>query len=556
MRTRAPLLLLTLTSALAIAAHSPGAVIEDAVLIDITPEGFGAVTDLIPALLPERIDVPGLSDDGGIYEYELAGMWVSIGVTQADIIPRNGYLDLNVDLSIRVNESSNPFSLFFEILWVISDTCYGYVNPFDANISAQIGLKVVDTNGDGIGELDATISNLGFSYDIDGADDISLSSCFIGDVEEVLNFFGLSIWDLALDLAGPLLTSAVNDFIPDLEATIEDAFSQAYIQEELDLAGTTVTLEVMPSDVIIEPAGLRLAMSGGLSSPEPAPCIAPYDPGGSLETPSSAPSIGGGPGHHIGVYLSDDFGNQALYSLWRGGLLCYSVTAEEIGFPIDTSILGLLAGDAFDELFPTSKPLIIETRPAQPPTLGFDGDSVVALQLEQLGLEFYAELDYRQALILGMDLSADVGADLSLDAATGNLDVLVDLSSDAVDAVVSDNEFKPDANASIEDNFAGVFDTLVGGVVGGLLGDLGFALPAFEGFGLTSMVLEPAGNDGDWLGLYANIGEVSYGGAGCDSGGGSGCGGGCASGGQVSPRWAALSFALAVAFLRRRRRED
>lgn len=553
MRLRAPLAVLLLTSTVAIAAHAPGAIIADAIMVDITPDGFDSIVDVIPALLPDQLDIPDQAQDEGFYEFALNNMYITLGIDSASIVPETGYLDLDIDLSIAVSDSGSPFSIYYEVLYIISETCYGYVNPFDAGIRADVYLSIVDTNGDGIGELDATVANVDFSYDIDGANDISISDCSIGYIEEALNFFGLSLFDLVLDLAAPLLNGLIDSFIPELESLIEDAFADAYFADTTDLNGVELSYEVAPSSVEIRPEGLRMGLSGGLSA-EPAACIAEYDLGSSLETKSDIPALGSGPGHDAGIFLSDDFGNQALYALWRGGLLCYSLTAEEIGFPIDTSILGLLAGDAFNDLFPESKPLIIETRPAAPPTLAFDQGNDVNVELSALGLDFYGELDYRQSLILGMDLDGDVGVDLDLDGMTGELGLLVDLSGDAIAATATRNEFKPDTSSDIEANFANVFDTLVGGILGGLLGDLSFAIPAIEGIGLTSLSLEPAGPSGDYLGAYANLGQVSYSSGGCGDAKktGGGCDMGCAAGGQASPGLGLFGMALAVAFLRRR----
>ncbi len=567
MNSRATAILLLLPT-LAVASYPPGTIVENAVVVDVTEEGFAAITSVLPSLLPSSIPIDDISDDGGIYEYALQNMWVGITVDNATITPENGYLDVAVDLSIQVNSSSDKFSVFYEILWVIGETCYGYVAPFEANIQTQIGLSIYDMDGDGVNDLDAEILDLTFDYDIDGANDINIDSCSIGYVEEALNFFGLSIWDIALTLADPLLQSAVEGFLPDLEATIEDAFSQAQINDSFDLGGVVVDLELYPASVEIEPEGLRLGMNGGMSSQQAADCIAEYDPGGSLSTLSDPPELGVAPSgvasdYHLGLMVADDFGNQALYSLWRAGLLCYSLTAEDDTLPIalDTSILGLLAGDAFDDLFPESKPLVIQTRPRKAPELDFASDHDAAVVVEDLGLEFYGELDHRQALILGLDLAADVGVDLDLDGSTGELAIEVDLGADAVTASVGINEFNPAANADIEGNFADVYETLVMGIVSGLIEDLTFPLPALEGFGLTGLDVAGAGDDEDWLGLYASVGIVSYDNGGCtdESGGcstGSGCeGGGCATGGPSPGRWMAFSFALLAAMFMRRRED-
>ena len=485
MRSRATALLLLLPT-LAVASYPPGSVVENAIVVDVTKEGFAAITDVLPTLLPSDIPIDDIGDDGGIYEYGLENMWIGIEVDDATITPQNGYLDIDVDLSIQVNNSSDKFSIFYEILWVIGETCYGYIAPFEANINVAVGLSVYDMDGDGLNDLDAEIYDLTFGYDIDGANDINIDSCSISYVEEALNFFGL--WDIVLSLADPLLQSAVDGFLPDLEATIEDAFSQANIRDSFDLGGVVVDLELAPADIIIEPAGLRLGMNGGMSTEKAAPCIAEYDMGGSLMTLTDPPELasapsGVSPDYHLGLLISDDFGNQALYSLWRGGLLCYALTAEDdtLPIPLDTSILGLLAGDAFSDLFPESKPLVIQTRPRLPPVLDFASDHDAGVVVDELGLEFYGELDHRQALILGLDLAADVGIDIEMDNSTGELVIAVDMGADAVTAAVGINEFNPAANPDIESNFADVYETLVMGIVSGLLEDLSFPLPALEG---------------------------------------------------------------------------
>ena len=575
MNSRTTALLLLLPT-IAVASLPPGTIVEDAVVVDVTEAGFEAITSVLPTLLPSEIPIDDIGDDGGIYEYALENMWIGITVDDATITPENGYLDVAIDLSIQVNASDDKFSIFYEILWVIGETCYGYIAPFEASITTQIGLSIYDMDGDGINDLDAEIMDISFDLDIDGANDINIDSCSISYIEEVLNFFGLSIWDIALTLAEPLLDSAIEGFLPDLEETIEDAFSQAQISDSFDLGGVVIDLELYPANIEIEPAGLRLGMNGGMSSDQAAECISEYDPGGSLSTVSDPPGLATAPSgvssdYHMGLLLSDDFGNQALYSLWRGGLLCYEITAEDDLLPIalDTSILGLLAGDAFSDLFPESKPLVIQTRPRKAPELDFASDHNVAVVVEDLGLEFYGELDHRQALILGLDLTANVGVDIDLDDTTGELGIEIDLGSDAVTGVVGINEFNPSANTDIEANFADVYETLVMGIVSGLLEDLVFPLPSMEGFGLTGLELSAAGSDEDWLGAYASVGIVSYDNGGCtDEDGGcssedggcastSGCeGGGCATGGPSSGRWMAFSFAMLAAIFMRRREDD
>jgi len=253
--------------------------------------------------------------------------------------------------------------------------------------------------------------------------------------------------------------------------------------------------------------------------------------------------------------------------LWRSGLLCY-VVDEDLGFPIDTSLLGLLAGDAFNELFPDSKPMVIVTRPKKPPTMNFVSDHDIGIKVDELGLDFMGELDHRMARVLALDLAVDAGVDLNFDGETGQLGIAIDLGSDSITPSVTSNDFAPDSSETIETSFGSVFNGLVGGLLGDALGDFNFSVPGFEGVGLTELQFAAAGPEQDWLGGYAWLGEVSYASTGCGEDGGIGCtdeaggcgeaegsgceGGGCSAAPRNQRRWLWLLFPTFLIALRRR----
>ena len=559
LRTWPGLLLLLGTPAVA-ETYPAGTPVDEAVIIDLTPDGFDALTGVLPTLLPSGISVDPIGDgyEGafgecwlGGYEYGVSNLWIDLAVGRADITPRDGYIEISLAIDIKVNEPSDTFELY-TMLECIEDTCDGHVEPFTVTADTIVDMRVA-TGDDGLPYIEANVGDVAVDYTLSGSQ-INLDNCAIGTVEDILNIFGLSIFDIVLSFAGGFIDDAISGFVPEIEALIEEATSEVYIEQELDLGGAIADLVIYPHEIRIRDEGMRIAMAGLVDAREPAPCIAEYDEGGSYHIASDTPDIGDGPGdHHAGIFLSDEFGNQALYSLWRAGLLCQVVDSELTGgFAIDTNLLGILADETFDPLFPTPQPMLIVTRPAAPPELVYNGANDIELAVQELGLDFYAELDHRQARVVGVDIATDIGLNLPFDETTGTLGIDLDISGDNVDAVVNHNDFAPEATADIEAAVPGMFDTLVGPVVGALLGETSIALPALEGLGLTGLDIDAAGPSSDWLGVYGSVGVVTYEAAGCDESGEGGCDLGCGAVGPSPGRFALFGLPLLFVALRRR----
>jgi hypothetical protein len=541
--------------------HPPGALIEDAAAIDVTDSGLDAVGNLIPALIHTSFDIPDTSDDQSYYEYSLSGAWASMEVTDAAIVPQNGMLTLDADFLVWVNDSSDKFDLYFEILWVISDTCHGYVEPFPAWVSVDLMLDVVPV-GDGTYALDVTMGTLDVTYDLQ-SDDIHLDDCSLYYLEEVLNFFGLSMYDLVLDFADSAIQDAISDASGDIEGMIEEAFAEATIQDQLEVGDATVDMLLTPRDVEVTPDGLRLIMQGAFDGNPAAECVAAYDPGGSPMTASEPPAIGSAPqgispSYHLGLLASDDMINQVMYAVWRGGVLCYTIDEDFESFPMSTSVLGILDGGddegPFDTLFPDNQDMAIITRPVQQPMADLEGDHDVNLSVEHLGLDFITEVDFREARVLAMDLEANIGADVNLNGTTGELAIDLNLGPEAITPTVTACELAAGADALVLENFGGLLETIIDMVAGDALSGLSFNLPSMEGLGLTSIDATAAGSAGDWLGMYAELGPVSYKGGCDDESGGCDSGGGCTSNGAVPKRAPWLLLALGAGLLARRRR--
>lgn len=579
-------------------AAPPGTEYAPAVSVDVTPEGFDAITDIAPGLIPdEPLQIPDVYqysvkyDDWGwieVYEYELqvSDMWAELQINDLAITPGSGVLDVSADASVWLNEAADPFwvSAWAEGLGFleIGDSCDGWLEPFGIQITTSIAAEIIEVKG--TRTLDLTVAPIVWSTDLSGAD-VNLDNCTVGEIIDLLSFLGIDMLDLIFPLLEPTLDEELETVRAELETAVEDSFAELSIETEIDLLGAPLALGVAPSAVTIDPNGMRLDLAGYADIARAA-CI-DEDPNGSTDTPGIFPSIGESPSTipwppHAGLIIEDDFVNNLLYGVYYGGTLCMTLdeNSDEVPLELNTSLMGILHPDAFDGLWRESAPLVIDIYPDGPPVASPGGAYDISLDLEGLHLDFNAELDGRMSRIVGTSLDLNTGLNADFDAKTGVLGLDVAISGDDLTTSITHNEFAPGQDASIADGISGLFDTVASTLLGSLLSDAtSFAIPSFAGIGLADMQLAPSGSAGDKFGAYVLIGNVDYGdgkgaigcddkggctieGGGCDDKGGcdpesgcdtkgKGCDGGCA-GTSIPSRSILLVLPLLVAALRRR----
>ena len=591
--------LLFLTSQTALADWPVGAEIDDALMVDITEAGFEEISDSLPVILPPTFPLEEIYQEGDIFDQDITILGITfasadldwyirvnnlimgVSINNLSIRPGDGVLWLDAQIELNVNEAASPALveaggvLEYQVLWWTETEdielldCDLHTEPFVVDFSTSIGLEYLE-DGSGGYALDAAIGPIGWDWDLVG-DDIVID-CWLGDILDFLDDIGLDVIDLALNAFRGEINNIVDELVGELEPAIEDSLSGLAIEQELALGEATLDLKIIPNRIDIVPDGMRIGTIGSASA-EYHPCIGEPPTEESQGTASSAPQLAKTPAgvpspHHFGVLADDDFVNQVLFAAYYGGGLCFTVGPENDELPLNTALLGVLAPDAFDELFPEPKDVIIETRPTSAPIAAAKGESDINIAINDFGLDFYADLDYRTAKIIGLDLDVDAGADLNFDNATGQLDVGVNLSSENLTATTRHNEFAPGLDEDIANAVSGLFDTLVGPLLDGLLGDLSFPIPSIASVGIQSLDSAPSGPAEDWFGFYANTGVVTYGSGGglgcnddgslgCEDGGGcdpeAGCdsGAGCASG-AVPARALMVILALAGVAVRRR----
>ena len=108
------LALLMLVADPALAGHPPSAVLEDAVVVDVTTDGLATIGDLALEIVPTELALPGIasgSTDWLCFTDDYFGLFdsvVNIEVTRVDIAPSSdGILRAALDVSVMVSHSGS-----------------------------------------------------------------------------------------------------------------------------------------------------------------------------------------------------------------------------------------------------------------------------------------------------------------------------------------------------------------------------------------------------------------------------------------------------------------
>ena len=177
--------------------------------------------------------------------------------------------------------------------------------------------------------------------------------------------------------AEPILMIYIEDQKAQIEADLEEQLKAAYFADTISLGDVSMDLEIEPQAVVISADGLDIRVQGHASAPQ-GECMTERDTDGSIKTQTSVPPLSDNTGTtEFALVLSDDIANQALYAVWRSGLLCYDLANAdfELPFPLNTSLLGIVGGEGFQELFPESLPMAVVTSPDQAPTVDYQSNA-------------------------------------------------------------------------------------------------------------------------------------------------------------------------------------
>jgi hypothetical protein len=230
---------------------------------------------------------------------------------------------------------------------------------------------------------------------------------------------------------------------------------------------------------------------------------------GSYSTISTPPTMGthspGGSTYGFGLGVDDDFLNQALYEVYRSGLMTFHIDqewAQEQGFSYDLTTTDLAL--FFPELYVMypDRPIEFWMLPYLPPILVYNAkDSLdVSLQLGDLTMSMMVIPDggdpvkaFTMALAIDIPVTIDVNTETNtLSLTFGTPNVYVDIYDELVDF-----------HDELIEGLVPLLVSVIMPYIGDLLGE--FPIPVLEGFTIDVVEMSIFGSGDDYLGIFADL---------------------------------------------------
>lgn len=235
---------------------------------------------------------------------------------------------------------------------------------------------------------------------------------------------------------------------------------------------------------------------------------------GSLYTPSQPPvfyaTSPGGYSYHMAVAVSDDMVNQLFYSAYSTGLLCISMTLEEL-FP--TGELPKPLKEFSEKVGEDEGIFWLLTYPHKEPifTVGGSGGAHLTISLEDLDVAVYTYLCERWARFFAgtIDFTASASVNVSSDTCETGPCVVLDVTLN--DYELGLDVIYTELSGFDEDTLLELVNMLLEQYIDEIIGQYGhIEVPALEmpgGIYLLGETVEirPIGSSSDFLGIYANF---------------------------------------------------
>ena len=343
------------STAVAQEKYNPDETVRNALSAQVTEEGLnaleGAALGLIPGLLGDALVLDDISFSAAGTGLSMSNIQPILDIRSIDLKPvtpdsisTGAQIDADIVIDLSLNDANEPYNIFAEVFTL--DICdgTGYLNPL--RVTATASFEITYKRTEEAFEVDVKLPSDAISIP---PGQINLSGACGG--------FLSTIGNLLIDvITDAVIIPQIRPLLEEFEPQIADALNAAIFVDSFEVLDKELFVELIPNQVLSTPAGLELLYTSKISAAQD-PCVADIDPLGSLKTNTPIPAITSNPpGAQIAAYVSDDMINQALYAVFSGGILCIDVDESLLGdslpIPIDSSLIGLLGGEAYNEILP------------------------------------------------------------------------------------------------------------------------------------------------------------------------------------------------------------
>jgi len=458
-------------------------------LLDSIIEDYVNNLDLMSFLPPNPVVSGDINGPWGIWLGSYAVDILSITKTPLNlsIIPQSDGLHLtgsfsSLSVGIRVYGSLPIVGGYDES---------GTATANNVSVTARI---VLGASG---GNLTVTIADLNVSI---GSINIDFLG-FLGDllgylIDAFKSFIEDELESILMEQLPPLIDNFLQDL--DLSASFELMpgyqfnFNASFDSVLHDTEGVTLWLDPQISSAVH--GGVQPEFDGSYWSDHPQPLMNHFIPG------TSTP-------YGFGFVVSDEILNQALFELYRSGILSQDITSDLL----NTSILGILMPQ-FLQIAPNA-PVIMRLRPLLPPIfhVGPIQDEKAletSLQWGDLILEFWVDVPNVKEEVEAFKVAVAmiVPIALSIDPTNNKIHITFDTANWDFNADLFE-EPTLDFNDTVVENWIPGIVELILPFLANLIGEI--PIPSFSGYTIIIDGLESVGEGEDWAGFYGHLIESS-----------------------------------------------
>ena len=543
----------------------PNQTVEGGAQIRVTPQGFQKLTSILPGLINNGL-ANGQCIGQGSVGFTTLGAFTGVKYCNTNSNGCNPGCKANVsanNVSVSVT-NTNQLDVGLSLTLNTSVHLQGYIAGGSLG-SCDLAITSTDFGGDlaialGIqapnGELDLSVAGINnFHLGMD------FSGC--GFISTVANAVSGLVDSLESSFLGPIVNSAITP--------LANSLVQSFLPHPLGIAGTLnigqLLAGVSPGtkaamEARLVPGGYANLVGGGLSlgmitglnsdvdpttrsgmradgvpyASEPQLCVPPLPIPDFNAAPYSLPSVARSAegGSTFSLNVADKFNGQpdptntdiamgisqttldlAGHHMVTSGMMCLGVGTSFIK-QLNVGTIGILVpslGDLADDS--GKNPLLLVTRPQRDITFTIGDNTTTSpaltIGISHLEVDFYAFLFERYVRAFTLDLSLNVGVNLTFNQQPGQpatiQPMLSGISAQDVQLSVLNSEFVKETPQHLEMVLPSVFDLITP-----LLGNLPpINVPSFAGFSLNNLSIQHVmTNQDDFLALYADLGAGAF----------------------------------------------